>query len=128
VTYYASKVLDLPFEPTLGRIEEELKQEGFGILTEIDVKRTLKEKLDVDFKPYRILGACNPTLAYQALGKEDKVGLMLPCNVVVEEVDAGRTEVAVVDPVAAMLPIDNGELLEIAREAGERLKAALSRL
>ncbi len=128
MTYYTSKVLDLPFEPALGRIEEELKQEGFGILTEIDVKQTLKEKLDVDFKPYRILGACNPALAYQALREEDKVGLMLPCNVVVEGVDAGRTEVAVIDPVAAMLAIDNKQLLEIAREARKRLKAAISRL
>jgi len=128
VTYYMSKVLDLPFEPALGRIEEELKQEGFGILTEIDVKRTLKEKLDVDFKPYRILGACNPPLAYQALSEEDKVGLMLPCNVVVQEVDGGRTEVAAVDPVTAMGAIDNKKLLEIAGEARKRLQAALSRL
>lgn len=128
MTYYTSKVLDLPFEPALGRIEEELKREGFGILTEIDVKQTLKEKLDIDFKPYRILGACNPALAYQALKEEDKVGLMLPCNVVVEGVDAGRTEVAVIDPVAAMLAIDNRHLLEIAGEARRRLKAALSRL
>ena len=128
VTYYTSKVLNLPFEPALGRIEEELKQEGFGILTELDVTQTLKEKLDIDFKPYRILGACNPALAYQALKEEDKVGLMLPCNVVVEGLDAGRTEVAVIDPVAAMLAIDNRQLLEIAREARKRLKAALSRL
>ncbi len=128
VTYYTSKFLDLPFEQAITRVEEELAREGFGILTEIDVKETLKRKLDVDFKRYRILGACNPALAYRALGEEDKAGLMMPCNIVVEEDGAGRTEVAVVDPVASMLAIDNDSLREVAREVRARLKSAISRL
>ncbi len=128
MTYYVSKVLDLPFEKAVARVEEELKREGFGVLTEIDVKKTLKEKLGVDFKRYLILGACNPELAHRALQAEDKIGLMLPCNVVVEEDGAGGIEVAAVDPVASMLAVENEALREIGREVRARLKTVISRI
>ncbi len=120
MSYYFSKILDDTFDETLIKVTDELKKEGFGILTEIDVKRTLKEKLNVDFKRYQILGACNPPLAYKVLQAEDKIGLMLPCNVVVQEVSDEQTEVAAIDPVAAMKAVDNPEVAEIAMQV--RLK------
>ena len=128
MTYYTSKILKLPFEQALARVEEELKREGFGILTEIDVKQTLKNKLDVDFKRYRILGACNPSFAHQALQAEDKIGLMLPCNVVVQEHGENGAEVAAIDPISSMLAVDNERLRDIAREVRRKLNAAISRL
>jgi uncharacterized protein (DUF302 family) len=97
--YFYARTLDLPFTEAEARVTEELKKEGFGVLTEIDVRPTLKKKFDIDVRPYKILGACNPHLAYQALQVEDKIGTMLPCNVVVQEVEEGRTEVGAVDPV-----------------------------
>src|SRR3970040_1690807 len=115
MTYNFSKTLPLPFEAAITRATEALKQEGFGILTEIDVQQTLKKKLDIDFHPYRILGACNPSLAYQALQVEDKVGTMLPCNVIVQDIGGGFVEVSAVDPVASMAAIDNIKLGELAR-------------
>jgi len=128
MTYFTSKTLDVPFDQALERVEDELRREGFGILTEIDVKQTLKNKLDVDFKRYRILGACNPELAYQALQAEDKIGLMLPCNVVVQEHGENGAEVAAVDPISSMLAVDNERLLGIARQVRDKLNAAMSRL
>jgi len=128
MTYYTSKVLDIPFEQALTRVSEELGREGFGILSEIDVQQTLKTKLDVDFRRYRILGACNPQFAHQALQEEDKVGLMLPCNVVVQEHGENGSEVAAVDPVASMIMIDNDRLRNIARQVRRKLNAAISRL
>ncbi|MDX1547693.1 MAG: DUF302 domain-containing protein, partial [Rhodothermales bacterium] len=100
-TYYHARTLDLPFDDAIAHVTEALKEEGFGVLTEIDVQATLKKKLDVDFRPYRILGACNPHFAHQALQAEDKIGTMLPCNVIVQQTGDGRTEVAAVDPIAS---------------------------
>jgi|SRR5690554_6010472 uncharacterized protein (DUF302 family) len=126
--YYFDKTLELSFEQAIERVTEELKKEGFGILTQIDVQETLKKKLDVDFRPYRILGACNPPFAYQALQAEDKIGTMLPCNVIVQEIGEGKTEVSAVDPVASMAAIDNPSLREIAGQVRERLRQVIERL
>jgi len=120
--YHFSRTLTVPFEVAVARVVEALKREGFGVLTDIDVKATLKQKLDVDFRPYRILGACNPKLAYRALELEDKIGTMLPCNVVVQEHDGGKVEVSAVDPVASMQAIENSELAEVANEVRGRLR------
>ena len=128
MTYYFSKSLELAFEPAVARVRAALGEEGFGVISEIDVAKTLKTKIDVDFRPYLILGACNPTLAYEALRLEDKVGIMLPCNVVVQDQGTGRTEVAAVDPVASMAAIDNPALKAKAQMVGDRLKAVLARL
>ena len=100
MNYYFSKTVELPFEAAVARTTETLKAHGFGIITEIDVRNTLKTKLNVDFRPYRILGACNPAMAHEALQIEDKIGTMLPCNVVVQEIAAGRSEIAAIDPLA----------------------------
>jgi uncharacterized protein (DUF302 family) len=127
MSYYFSKKTALGFEVAIEKVTEGLKSEGFGILTEIDVKETLKKKLDVDFRPYRILGACNPPFAYKALQAEEKVGIMLPCNVIVQEKENG-VEIAAVDPVASMLAIDNPKLSEIATEIQERLHRVIDSL
>ena len=112
MSYYLSKVLSVNFETAVAQVTQKLKEQGFGIITEIDVTQTLKGKIGVDFRPYRILGACNPTLAHEALKLEDKVGTMLPCNVIVQELAPGRSEVAAIDPVASMAAIDNPALLK----------------
>ena len=125
MTYYYSKTISAGFDEAVSRITQALKAEGFGILTEIDVKSTLKKKLDVDFKNYRILGACNPPFAYKALQAEDKVGTMLPCNVIVQESTNGDLEIAAVDPVASMKAIDNLSLREIAETIGQKLQRAV---
>lgn len=122
--YYFAKTLAVGFEEAVRRTTDALKQEGFGIITEIDVKDTLKKKIDVDFRNYRILGACNPTLAHEALQLEDKVGTMLPCNVVVQDIGGGRTEVAAIDPVASMQAIDNPRL----KQAAERVQGLLKKV
>jgi uncharacterized protein (DUF302 family) len=119
--YYFSKTLPLGFDEAMRHTIEALKGEGFGIITEIDVKKTLKEKLGVEFRNYHILGACNPKLAYEALQVEDKVGTMLPCNVVVNEIAQGRTEVAAIDPLASMQAIDNPQL----KQSAERVRTLL---
>ena len=121
MSYYISKTVDAPFEETVTRTVEALKAEGFGVLTDIDVAATMKAKLDIDFRPYRILGACNPELAHHALSLEDKVGTMLPCNVVVQQGPEGRAEVAAIDPVASMQAIDNPELKTAARRVRDKL-------
>ena len=126
--YYFDKSLELAFEPAVAKVRAALAEEGFGVITEIDVSKTLKTKIDVDFRPYLILGACNPRLAYEALKLEDKVGTMLPCNVVVQDLGGGRTEVAAIDPVASMAAIDNPDLKAKARMVGDKLKAVLARL
>ncbi len=128
MTYHFSKTLRLPFEAAIGRVTEALKQEGFGILTEIDVQQTLKNKLNVDFRPYRILGACNPPFAYQALQAEDKIGTMLPCNVIVQEVEKGVVEVSAVDPVASMAAIENPKLGTVARTVQAKLRKVIDTL
>jgi uncharacterized protein (DUF302 family) len=122
MAYYCSKTVRAGFDEAVSRIKQALKDEGFGVLTEIDVRDTLKKKLDVDFRNYRILGACNPTFAYRALQAEDKIGTMLPCNVVVQETAGGGVELAAIDPVASMEAIGNPDLREIAETIGQKLK------
>lgn len=124
MTYYFAKTLTLGFDDAVHRLTDALKQEGFGIITEIDVKQTFKQKINVDFRSYRILGACNPTLAHEALQIEDKVGTMLPCNVVVQEISPGKTEIAAIDPVASMQAIDNPRL----KQAAERVRVKLRKV
>jgi uncharacterized protein (DUF302 family) len=126
--YYFSKILSIPFDDAVVGVTEELKKEGFGILTEIDVKETLKKKLDVDFKRYTILGACNPPFAYRALQSEDKIGTMLPCNVVVQEIENDQIEVAAVDPMASMQAVENSDLREIAEQIQAKLRSVIDNL
>ena len=128
MSYYFSKTVDLSFEEAVMRVTEQLKQEGFGVLTDIDVKATFKKKLDVDFRNYRILGACNPPFAYRALQAERMVGTMLPCNVIVQEVNESQTEIAAIDPVASMQAIDNPELAEIAGQVRLKLKSVVEKV
>ena len=122
MSYYFSKKIKGSFNEALERVTLSLEKEGFGILTEIDVKETLREKLGVDFKKYKILGACNPPFAYKALQAENKIGIMLPCNVVVQEEEEGEVEVAAVDPVASMKAVDNPVLLDIAKQIQKKLE------
>lgn len=126
--YYFSRTLPLPFDEAVRRTTEALEREGFGIITEIDVKRTLKAKIGVDFRNYRILGACNPKLAYEALELEDKIGTMLPCNVVVQDVGKGKTEIAAIDPVASMQAVDNILLKQAAEQVQGLLKKVIASL
>jgi len=123
--YYLSKIVDLPFEETVARITEELKKEGFGILTEIDMQATLKKKLDVDMRPYKILGACNPPFAYKAVQTESHIGLLLPCNVIVQDAGQGKTEVAAIDPVVSMSRVDNPALEPVAQDVRAKLQRAI---
>jgi len=120
--YYFSKSVEGSFEKVLDRTVVSLKTEGFGVLTEIDVQATLKKKLDVDFRKYRILGACNPPFAYEALKAEDKIGTMLPCNVIVQEVMGGIVEVAAIDPMASMQAVENPGLQPIAEQVRQKLQ------
>ena len=126
--YYFSKTITCSFEDAIQKVTEALKAEGFGILTEIDIKATLKKKLDVDFYNYKILGACNPPSAYKALLAEDKIGTMLPCNVIVQEKIPGKVEVSAVDPSASMQAIENNTLADIATEIRGRLKKVIEQL
>ena len=128
MSYYFSKTVKGSFEEVLEKVTASLKNEGFGILTEIDVKETLKKKLDVDFRKYKILGACNPPFAYEALQAEDKIGIMLPCNVIVQEIGEGVVEVAAVDPIASMKSVENQELHGIAAQVQEKLKNVVDNL
>ena len=128
MSYYFSTTLELSFDEALERVSEALKAEGFGVLTEIDVKATLKKKLGADFRNYRILGTCNPPFAHKALLAEDKIGTMLPCNIIVQEVGQGRVEVAAVDPIASMAAIDNPDLGEIAIAVQAKLKRVVDSL
>lgn len=128
MTYYFNNTVRMGFDEAVAKISEALKEEGFGVLTDIDVKSTLKEKLDVDFRKYRILGACNPPSAYKALQAEDKIGTMLPCNVIVQERDDNSVEIAAIDPVASMKAVDNPALLEIAETIGQQLKRIVQNL
>ena len=129
MSYYFSKVLkNTSFEEATEKVTAELKKEGFGVLTEIDVKETLKRKIDVDFKKYKILGACNPHFAHKVLSKEDKIGVFLPCNVVVEEHENGEVEVSAVDPIASMLAVENKGIEELAKEVQQKLKRVIEGL
>lgn len=126
--YYFSKTITGSFDSAIQKVTAALKAEGFGILTEIDIKETLKKKLDVDFHNYKILGACNPPFAYKALMSEDKIGTMLPCNVIVQEKVAGEVEVSAIDPIASMQSVDNPILNEIAGEIRSRLQKVIEQL
>jgi uncharacterized protein (DUF302 family) len=126
--YYCFKITDLSFDEAIVRVTEELQKEGFGVLTEIDVKATLKKKLDVDFRNYRILGACNPPFAYQALLAEPQIGLMLPCNVVVQDGEEGQTIVSAIDPLASMQAVENEALGEVAEQVKTRLQKVIENI
>ena len=123
--YYFAKEIELNFEEAIVRVTEELKKEGFGVLTEIDVKATLKKKLDVDFRNYRILGACNPPFAHQALLAEPHIGLMLPCNVVVQEGENGKTLISAIDPIASMQAVNNPSLGKVAEQVKSKLQKVI---
>ncbi|MEE4198698.1 MAG: DUF302 domain-containing protein [Bacteroidales bacterium] len=124
--YYIEKTANYSFDEAVQKITEELKKEGFGVLSEIDIHEKLKEKLDVDFRKYKILGACNPPNAYKALQAENKIGTMLPCNVIVQELSPNNIEVAAVNPVASMMAVENSDLAKIAEEIKEKLEKAIS--
>lgn len=128
MTYYIATEVPLPFERAVEAVEAALKDEGFGVVTRIDMQATLKAKLDADFRPYVILGACNPSLAYEALQLEDKVGTMLPCNVIVQATGDDRSEVAAIDPVESMQAIPNPRLKSAAREVRARLERVIEKL
>jgi uncharacterized protein (DUF302 family) len=128
MSYYFTKTLSGDFEKAIEKVTEALKSEGFGVLTNIDLKTTLKNKLGVDFYNYKILGACNPPFAYKALQEEDKIGTMLPCNVIVQEKEAGKIEVAAVDPVASMQAISNPALKTVATEVQRKLQHVINML
>ena len=124
--YHISKTVTGTFEDVVSKVKDELKKEGFGVLTEIDIKNTLKNKLDVDFRKYVILGACNPEYAHHALQVEDKVGTMLPCNVIVQEKAEGRVEVSAVNPKASMMAIENEKLEQLATDVTQKLKNVIN--
>lgn len=128
MSYYFSKTVELNFENAITKVTEELQKEGFGVLTEIDVKATLKKKLDVDFRKYKILGACNPGYAHQALKSEKYIGTMLPCNVIVQENENGKVEISAVDPLASMQAIENEELGSIANEIRVKLQTVINKM
>uniref|UniRef100_B0T030 DUF302 domain-containing protein n=1 Tax=Caulobacter sp. (strain K31) TaxID=366602 RepID=B0T030_CAUSK len=128
MSYVFSKTLDLPFDEAVAKTREALGAEGFGVITEIDIQKTLKAKIGVDFRRYLILGACNPGLAYEALRLEANVGAMLPCNVVVQDAGDGRTEVSAIDPVASMQAIDNPGLKDKAGQVADKLRSVMGRL
>ncbi|MFH1196166.1 MAG: DUF302 domain-containing protein [bacterium] len=125
MAYYNSKMVDLSFDEAIQKVTEELKTEGFGVLTEIDVKETLKKKLDVDFRKYKILGACNPPNAYKALQVEENIGVLLPCNVIIQEKENGEVQVSVVNPMETMQTVGNQALTEIAGDISSRLQKVL---
>ena len=128
MSYYFSKIIELSFDDAISKVKKDLQKEGFGILTDIDLKQILREKLDVDFRKYVILGACNPPFAHKALQAEDKIGTMLPCNVIVQEIAEGKVEVAAVDPAASMQAVENQKLEEIAEQVREILKRVIETL
>ena len=128
MSYYFSKSVDDDFDTAISKVTEELKKEGFGVLTEIDVKETLKKKLDVDFRKYKILGACNPHFAHQALLAEATIGTMLPCNVIVQENKNGKVEISAVDPVASMMAVKNDALGDLATQVKEKLQRVVDNL
>ena len=126
--YYIEKTTNYSFDEAVEKATEELKKEGFGVLSEINIHEKLKEKLDVEFRKYKILGACNPSKAYEALQEENLIGTMLPCNVIVQEMEDGKTQVAAVDPVASMQAVENDKVSAIAREIKTKLEKVISSL
>jgi len=128
MSYYFTKTISIGYEQALIKVQEELKKEGFGIITEIDVTETLKKKLDVNFRKYKILGACNPSFAYQALQAESRIGTMLPCNVIVQEKQDGQTEVSAINPIESMKAVENDQLENISQQIAAKLKSVVDRL
>ena len=128
MSYNISKKVEGTFDEVITKVTEELKKEGFGIISEIDLKNKFKEKLNVDFRNYKILGACNPSLAYKAIQQEDKIGTMLPCNILVQEHERGGVEVSAINPLESMGTVDNASLQSIAAEVTERLNSVIHRL
>ena len=126
--YHISKTIELPFDAAVTATTEALKRHGFGVLTEIDVQTTLKKKIGVEFRPYRILGACNPQMAYEALLAEDRIGTMLPCNVIIQQREGGKVEVSAVDPVASMKAVENPKLTESATKVREMLRKVVEEI
>lgn len=126
MSYYISKIINSEFEQAIQLVTESLKKEGFGIISEIDIQQKLKEKLDIDFRKYLILGACSPAKAFEALEQEDKIGTMLPCNVILQEIGENKIEVAAIDPVASMMAVKNQNLSGIAREIKDKLERAIA--
>jgi len=126
--YFNTTLKEKDFNKAIDQVTAALKEEGFGVLTEIDVKETLKKKIDVEFKKYKILGACNPEFAHKALKSEDKIGVFLPCNVIVEENDHGEIEVSAVDPISSMQAAKNNALEEIATEVQQKLRKIIASL
>jgi uncharacterized protein (DUF302 family) len=126
MSYYISRTIESRFDNAVAKVVDALKGEGFGVLTDIDVAATMKQKLGIEFRPYRILGACNPPLAHKALTAEDKVGVMLPCNVIVQEAGAGKVEVAAIDPRTAMESAGNPALTDLANEVADKLARVIS--
>jgi uncharacterized protein (DUF302 family) len=128
MNYYINKTITAAFDEAVEQVTEALKKEGFGVLSEIDIQEKLKEKLDVDFRKYKILGACNPPNAHKALQQEDKIGTMLPCNVILQETGENQVEVAAVDPAASMMAVDNKELADIAGDIKAKLERVIASL
>ncbi|MBE2216700.1 MAG: DUF302 domain-containing protein [Ignavibacteria bacterium] len=128
MAYHNTKTVSTNFDDTIVKVTEELKKEGFGVLTEIDVKETLKKKLDVDFRKYRILGACNPPLAYKALSEEENIGVMLPCNVIVQEKEGGVVQVSAINPMESMKSVANPNLEEVAAAVSSKLAKVIDNL
>ncbi len=128
MNYYMSKIVSDTFDNAEQKVTQELKKEGFGIISEIDLQGKFKEKLDVDFRKYKILGACNPAFSYKALQMEDKIGVMLPCNVVLQELKPGKIEIAIVNPMASMSSIENSKLIEFAGEIQQKLKSVIDHI
>lgn len=126
--YHISTTLNTSFDEAIAQVTDALKEQGFGILSDIDVQGVFKKKLDIDFKKYRILGACNPDFAHKAITSEDKIGTMLPCNVLVQEHEEGVVEISAIDPVASMTAVENDELGPIAAEVRDRLSIAINQL
>ncbi|WP_088654205.1 DUF302 domain-containing protein [Geofilum rhodophaeum] len=126
--YYISKMIAAEFDEAVQQVKEALKKEGFGVLSEIDIQEKLNEKLDVDFRPYKILGACHPPSAYKSLQQEDKIGTMLPCNVILQQVGEHQIEVAAVDPAASMMSVENAHLADIAGDIKKRLERVIASL
>lgn len=128
MTYHNTKTVNLTYDEAIIKVTEELKKEGFGVLTEIDVKETLKKKLDVDFRKYKILGACNPPLAYKALQSEENIGVMLPCNVIVQEKADGKVQVSAINPMTSMQSVANPNLAEVAETVTNKLLKVLNNI
>jgi uncharacterized protein (DUF302 family) len=128
MSYYFARTIQSGFDEAIERAKKALSAEGFGVLTEIDVRETLKKKLNVEFRPYRILGACNPPFAHKALEAEDKIGTMLPCNVIVQDAGGGKIEIAAIDPVASMQAVQNPALSSVAGEVRAKLRSVIERL